>query len=73
MKKTNLLKFSSSKSESSKLKLTELKITKFEAPRLSLLALNLCIALAGFANSAHAEEPVADEYTFMDSVKDVKT
>ena len=72
MKKTNLLKLSFSKLESSKLKLTGLKITKFEAPKLSLLALNLCIALAGFANSAQAEEPVDDEYTFMDSVKDGK-
>ena len=87
MKKINLLKLSLSNLESSKLKLTELKLTelklteikltelkttKFEAPKFSLLALNLCIALAGFTNSAQAEEPVAEVYTFMDSIKDGK-
>ena len=72
MKKTNLLKLRLSKLKSSKLESSKLMPTKLNAPKRSLLALNLCIALAGFANSAQAEEPVADEYTFMDSIKDGK-
>ncbi len=38
--------------------------------KLNVLTLNLCMALAGFAGSAYAEEPEAiDDYTFMDAIK----
>ena len=42
--------------------------------KLNLLTLNLCLALTGFANAAHAEDATEeiDEYTFMDSIKDGK-
>ena len=52
-----------------RLKLTELK---FEAPKISLLALNLCLALAAFSNNVQAEEIATDEYTFMNSIKEGK-
>ncbi len=52
-----------------RLKLTELK---FEAPKISLLALNLCLAFAGFSNNVQAEEIATDEYTFINSIKEGK-
>lgn len=42
--------------------------------KLNLLTFNLCLALTGFASSAHAEDATeeVDEYTFLDSIKDGK-
>ncbi|PPC86235.1 MAG: hypothetical protein CTY37_06345 [Methylotenera sp.] len=43
--------------------------------KLNVLTINLCMALAGFAGSAYAEEPaleLEEEYTFLDAIKDGK-